>query len=158
MTQLLKDEFPNGERIILAKMSEGEVQTAIKDFIKLCADHGDHIASPVVTKNEDGYVLRLPDSTTYDLFCYWVNYIVYSNKTKRYNDSVVGWYEVPALPLGVWKPFAGQKLMFFIPATDNEFDNVYFTTKDSLCYKQEFAGRCLLKKQKAAIKDYIPRG
>ena len=80
-----------------------------------------------------------------------------SNKNKRYNDSVIGWYEVPATPRGVWEPFAGQKLMFFIPASDEEFDNVYFTTKDNTCYKQVFWGKARLKKQETVLKEYISR-
>lgn len=157
MSQLMNDDQPDGERIILAKMSESEIQTAVKDYMKLCADNDDHIESPVITESAEGFVVRLPNSTTYDRFCFWVNYIIYSNKNKRYNDSVIGWYEVPAAPRGVWEPFAGQKLMFFIPASDEEFDNVYFTTKDNTCYKQVFWGKARLKKQKTVLKEYISR-
>ena len=155
MHQLYADEVVGGERIILAKMSESEIQTAIKDYIKLCEDNDDHAEVPVITKSGDGFVLRYPDSTPYAGFCYWLNYIVYSNKERRYNDNVVGWFEVPVSAHGAWKPFAGQKLMFFIPSSDDEFDNVYFTTEDNVCYKQEFAFRALLKQQKKVFKKYI---
>lgn len=73
---------------------------------------------------------------------------------KSYNKNITGWFEVPLGTKGVWKPFENQRLMFYVPETDTEFDNVYFTTRDNICYKQEFAFRALLLRQEKVYREY----
>lgn len=156
MKSLLENESKSGKRIIIAKhMSEREVRNAIEGFIDINAQNNSIVDRPLVKKREDGvFIIDLPDSTNYDLFCYWVNYVVYSNKEKRYNKNITGWYEVPLGAKGIWKQFENQNLMFYVPETDTEFDNVYFTTKDNICYKQEFAFNALLLKQEKVYREY----
>ena len=145
MNKLLKDEVRKGERIIIAKqMAESEILKAVDDFITLNANNGSPIEKPVLTQDNGDFRLQLPDGTSYDLFCYWVNYLVYSDKEKRHNDNIVGWYEVPSEATGSWTLFSGQRLKFLIPDTDSEYDNVYFITEDHRCYKQEFANEAAL--------------
>ncbi|MBQ2456533.1 MAG: hypothetical protein U0L04_02715 [Bacteroidaceae bacterium] len=142
MNQLIKDEMPNGKRVIMTtNMEKSEVDIAIEDFIKINADGGSPpVERPQIEEREENvFLLYFSASTSYDLLCYWVNYIVYSNKRKRYNNNVTGWYEVASPSKGVWQPFANQKLMLYVPDTDKEYDNVYITTETNDCYKQEFA-------------------
>ena len=153
MNQLSKDESTTGARIIVAEMTETEITQAINDFMVI--NENNHPQRPSVKQSDDRFILQFPDSTPYDLFCYWVNYIVYSNKEKRYNDNVLGWFEVGAGATGAWTQFAGQKLMFFVPESDNEFDNVYFITEDNRCFKQEFDWKGKLKTQNKVMKEYI---
>ena len=156
MDCLLKDETPNGKRVIMTKqMNRAEIENAIEGFIKLNEENGSSIARPTVEpKDNDTFLISFPTSTTYDLFCYWVNYFVYSNREKRYNNHVTGWYEVGAEAKGVWTPFANQTWMFYIPATDTEYDNVYITTESGTCYKQEFSQKAHLVQQKTVHRDY----
>ena len=155
MNRLLEDEVCAGKRIIkITNMSEDEVNKAIEDFMALHSQDGGQIKKPVIKREGNALMLYLEGGTSYDLFCFWVNYLVYSNKDKRHNDDVVGWYEVSPEAKGVWLPFANQALMFFIPATDSEFDNVYFVTKRGECYKQEFAHSAPLIKQEGTIRRY----
>lgn len=152
MNQLINDESTTGSRVIVAEMTEAEITQAINDFMVINEDN--HPQRPSVEQSGDRFILQFPDSTPYDLFCYWVNYIVYSNKNKRFNNNVVGWYEAGAGATGAWTRFAGRKLMLFIPESDNEFDNVYFTTEDNRCFKQEFAGKGQLKAQSKVLKAF----
>lgn len=151
--QLSREETTTGTRIIMADMTETEITQAINDFMIINADNQPQ--RPSVRQSGDRFILQLPDTTPYDLFCYWVNYIVYSDKNQRFNDRVIGWYEVGADATGAWTQFAGQKLMLFIPASDNEFDNVYFTTEDNRCFKQEFGWSAKLKPQGKVLKEYV---
>lgn len=154
MNQLVKDETTTGTRVIFAEMTVTEINRAIKDFMVI--NENNHPTAPSFKLSGDRwFILQFPDSTPYDLFCYWVNYIVYSNKEKRYNNNVLGWFEVSADASGAWTQFAGQKLMLFVPESDDEFDNVYFTTEDNRCFKQEFAWNAKLKPQSQVLKDYI---
>lgn len=154
MERLCQDQT-DGKRIIRAiQMTKSEVENAINDFVKLNEENGSEVDRPQVVQQENAFMLYLPDSTTYDQFCYWVNYMVYSNKDKKYNNNITGWYEVPANAKGVWQQFANQRLMFFIPETDTEYDNVYVMTKDNICYKQEFAFRASFILQSKVYREY----
>lgn len=155
MNCLLKDETPNGKRVIMTKhMNRTEIENAIVAFIKLNEKNGSPIARPTVKpKDNDTFLIYFPNSTTYDLFCYWVNYFVYSNREKRYNNHVTGWYEVGAEAKGVWTPFANQTWMLYIPETDTEYDNVYITTESGACYKQEFSKKAFLIQQNTVYRD-----
>jgi hypothetical protein len=148
----IQDDNAKGKRIIMAtQMSENEIKDAINGFIKLYEENGDKVDRPQVTQLEENtFMLRLPDTTPYDLFCYWVNYLVYSNEKKKYNNNITGWYEVSANA----KLFPSKTLMIYVPETDTEHDNVYVTTKDNLCYKQEFAGDTALIPQEYVYRKY----
>ena len=148
----IQNDNTKGKRIIMAtQMSENEIKDAINGFIKLYEENGDKVDRPQVTQLEENtFMLRLPDTTPYDLFCYWVNYLVYSNEKKKYNNNITGWYEVSANA----KLFPSKTLMIYVPETDTEHDNVYVTTKDNLCYKQEFAGDTALIPQEYVYRKY----
>ena len=148
----IQDDTAKGKRVIMAThMSENEISDAINGFIKLYKGNGDKIDRPQVTQlEENSFLLRLPDTTPYDLFCYWVNYLVYSNEKKKYNNNITGWYEVSAYA----QLFPKQILMVYVPEIDTKYDNVYITTKDNLCYKQEFAGNTALIPQEYVYRKY----
>ena len=155
MDQLLADAMPMGKRIIrLAKMSEEEVKHAIEGFIATYSQGGAAIERPTIEKADNCYSLTFKEGLDYDLFCFWVNYLTYSDKNKRHNEDVTGWFEVSPQAKGAWEPFAGQQLMFFVPTTDKEFDNVVFMTADGTCYKQVFSGKGSLSIQEDKQRKY----
>ena len=155
MNQLLTDAVPTGKRIIrLTKMSEEEVKLAVDGFLAVYSKGGDVIERPTVEKVDACYYLTFPDGLDYDLFCFWVNYLTYSDKNKRHNEDVTGWFEVSSQAKGAWELFAGQQLMVFVPATDKEFDNVAFMTADATCYKQIFSGNGSLVIEENKERDY----
>ena len=77
MNQLIKDEMPNGKRVIMTtNMEKSEVDIAIEDFIKINADDGTPVERPQIEEREGNvFLLYFTSSTSYDLLCYWVNYI-----------------------------------------------------------------------------------
>lgn len=155
MDQLLADAVPMGKRIIqLTKMSEGEVKKAVEGFITTYSQGGNVIERPAIEKSDNCYSLTFKEGLDYDLFCFWVNYLTYSDKNKRHNEDVTGWFEVSPQAKGAWEPFAGQQLMFFVPTTDKEFDNVVFMTADGTCYKQVFSGKGSLSIQEDKQRKY----
>lgn len=155
MDQLLADAVPTGKRIIqLTKMSEGEVKQAVEGFIATYSQGGAAIERPTIDKADNCYSLTFKEGLDYDLFCFWVNYLTYSDKNKRHNEDVTGWFEVSSQAKGAWESFAGQQLMFFVPATDKEFDNVVFMTSDGTCYKQVFSGKGSLSIQEDKQRKY----
>ena len=152
MSQLLNDSEGQGLReIAITGWSEERLNKAVESFIQLYGQNGTSVATPAIRSEEGHYVLILPDDTEYDLFCFWVNHLVYSDKEQRFNDNVTGWFEVAPDAEGSWKPFANQTLMFFIPEADREFDNVFFLTEDERCFKQEFAYKAPLVPQESSF-------
>lgn len=139
METLMRDESISRRYIVTTGMSEQEVKRAINDFLAIYSQDRPIERPTAVKKEGNSFILEMASNVDYSLFCYWVNYLVYSNKEKKYNDNVIGWYEVSPSAKGFWKPYIGQKIKFFIPASDSDFDNVYFMTPDNICYKQEFA-------------------
>ena len=148
----IQDDTAKGKRVIMAtQMNGNEIRDAINGFIKLHEENGDKVDRPQVTQQEENtFMICLPDTTPYDMFCYWVNYLAYSNEGKKYNNNITGWYEVSANA----KLFPSQILMLYVPETDTEYDNVYVTTKDNLCYKQEFGGDSSLIPQEYIYRKY----
>lgn len=140
MNHLIKDETWVGKRVIHAAMSREELDRAIGEFVEMYSTEEKSVQHPTVTQDAEGYTLTLPSTIGYNLFCYWVNHLVYFDEKKRFNKQVTAWYEVPEDAEGAWKPFAGKTLKFFIPESDDDYDDVYFTTKDNRCFRQEMDG------------------
>ena len=141
MDYLKKDETCVGKRIIYVEMmSREQIDCAVDNFIEMYDSEESHVERPYIQATATGFTLTLKNSTTYDLFCYWVNYLVYSDEEKRFNKYVTALYEVPCDAEGVWRQFAGETLKFFIPESDDEYDNVYFITEDNRCFRQEMHG------------------
>lgn len=155
MNQLLADAVPTGKRIMrLTKMSEEEIKTSVDGFIATYSQGGGTIERPAIEKADSCCSLTFKEGLAYDLFCYWVNYLTYSDRNKRHNEDVTGWFEVPAQAKGAWESFAGQQLMFFVPDTDTEFDNVSIMTADGTCFKQVFSGNAPLIPQEDKQRKY----
>ena len=135
-------------------MSEEEIKTSVDGFIATYSGGGGTIERPAIEKADSCCSLTFKEGLAYDLFCYWVNYLTYSDRNKRHNEDVTGWFEVPAQAKGAWESFAGQQLMFFVPATDTEFDNVSIMTADGTCFKQVFSGNAPLIPQEDKQRKY----
>lgn len=134
----IEEELPHGQRIILVKnFSENELRNAINAFINQYKEDRPVLSPPQVRTLENNFLLLFETTLDYRDFCFWVNYLIYSDKNKRHNNDITGWYEV-----GVTSnqhPLANKVLMLFIPESDEEFDNVYIADSLGNCYKQEFA-------------------
>ena len=135
----IEDDAPNSNSIILIQnMSENEIIDAIESFNKMGEenDEGHKYYHPEIERNNNDYLLIFDRNINFISFCYWVNYFVYSDKSKRHNTDITGWYSV-----GWTKnnhPLSNNLLMLFIPESDQDFDNVYFVDRFNNCYKQEF--------------------
>lgn len=129
--------------ILIEEMNEEQLYDAIDEFIGMYKEDMDtsSLEKPFVTRYEKGFLLTFSANIDYNLFCFWVNYLVYSDKKKQERYFVYGWY-----PFGEVESqkesmnFSGKTIMIYIPKEDDEFDNVYIITPDNQYYKNEFAG------------------
>ena len=119
MNHLIKDETWVGKRVIHAAMSREELDRAIGEFVEMYSTEEKSVQHPTVTQDAEGYTLTLPSTIGYNLFCYWVNHLVYFDEKKRFNKQVTAWYEVPEDAEGAWKPFAGKTLQLKLALMGN---------------------------------------
>ena len=135
----IDDDAPSSNSIIrVQNMSKNEIIDAIESFNKMNEEYDEEHKNyiPEIKNFNNDFLLIFDRNINFKSFCYWVNYFVYSDRDKRHNTDITGWYAVGNTNNN--HPLANNVLMLFIPESDNEFDNVYFVDRFNNCYKQEF--------------------
>ena len=151
----LNDKLFDGKgSIFVTNMTKEELLRAIEDFMRIYTQGGHPYTRPAIEEKSQGFLLTFDENIDYFDFCFWVNYLVYSDKAVRHNDHVTGWLQVKDVENENLSIFAHQTLMLYIPSSDSEYDNVYFTTSDGKCFKQEFSNTQLLEEQTTVLKQY----
>lgn len=148
------DELVGKGSIFVTNMTKEELLRAMDDFMKIYTQDGQLYTRPAIEEKAQGFLLTFDDNIDYFAFCFWVNYLVYSDKSVRHNDHVTGWLQLNEIKEEQFRDFAHQTLMLYIPSSDSEYDNVYFTTSNGNCFKQEFSNSQLLIEQKSVLKQY----
>ncbi len=136
----IEEEAPNSYSLILVQnMSENEINDAIESFNKMGKEEDENFEyyTPEIKNCGNNFMLLFSPIINYRDFCFWVNYLIYSDKNKRHNNDITGWYEVGNTKNN--HPLSNKIIMLFIPENDKEFDNVYLVDNLNNCYKQEFA-------------------
>lgn len=151
--------FKGEGSILVTDMTKEGLFKAIDDFINIYTQDGVSYTKPSIRAISQGFLLTFDGDIDYMAFCFWVNYLVYSDKNVKHNEHVTGWLKVKGAEDEILKTFDHQTLMCYIPSSDTEYDNVYFTTSDGQCFKQEFAFRQNLIEQTSIVREYhsMPR-
>ena len=135
----IEDDAPSSNSVIrVQNMSKNEIIDAIESFNKMNEEYDEEHKNyiPEIKNFNNDFLLIFDRNINFKSFCYWVNYFVYSDRDKRHNTDITGWYAVGNTNNN--HPLANNILMLFIPESDIEFDNVYFVDRFNNCYKQEF--------------------
>ena len=135
----IDEDAPSCNSVMLVQnMSKDEIIDVIESFNKMSEEnddeHKDYI--PEIESSNNDFLLIFDRNINFKSFCFWVNYFVYSDRNKRHNTDIRGWYAVGNTNNN--HPLANNVLMLFIPESDQDFDNVYFVDRFNNCYKQEF--------------------
>ena len=99
------------------------------------------------------HFLKISSSVGFYTFSLLINFLTYSEKNRRY--AVTGWYEV-----GTYRTdnknhtFSHKTLMFYIPESDEEYDNAYFVTPEGAHCKQSFGSPTILRVVKSQTREY----
>lgn len=150
----------NSPKIIkITDMTRTELDAAISDFSRLYADAGP-VEIPIIKEDGTDFLLTL-HSTDFNRFCNFLNYLVYSNRNKRFD--VTGWCEVSPLEIDMgyndkrmlFNGMDRAQLMLFIPEDDKDYDLVYFVTPNNACYVNPL-GRPLMRAVYDVLKTYQP--
>ncbi|MBR5029960.1 MAG: hypothetical protein IKX63_02505 [Muribaculaceae bacterium] len=136
----IEEERPGSYSLILVQnMTEKEIVDAIESYNTMGKEEDENFEyyMPEIKNYGNDFLLLFAPTINYRDFCFWVNYLVYSDKNKRHNNDITGWYEMGNTTNE--HPLSNKMLMMFIPESDKEFDNVYLVDNFNNCYKQEFA-------------------
>lgn len=146
-----EDIAADGNRIIrVDNMQSSFLDKVLKEFMKAYKLH-DIVEN--IDGTDDRHFLKISSSVGFYTFSLLINFLTYSEKNRRY--AVTGWYEV-----GKYRTdnknhsFSNKTLMFYIPESDEEYDNAYFVTPEGAHYKQSFGNPTVLRVVKSQTREY----
>ena len=131
-----------------------------KETLKEAYEHFSDISEQEISSIEpdgNGFLLTFTPETDYIAFCYWVNFLVYSDEEKQKRYKVYGWYSFGDVEInGVKQPFSNQTVMMYVDKDDTDHDNISFVTPDGNHYLQPFAISNNLKPIPGGNESYQP--
>mgnify|MGYP001564472531 CR=1 FL=1 len=117
-----------------------DVRKALLQWIDLYSETLEEDFVFELYKNGRGkHIMVADERLKNEQFNYLVNYITYPEDI-TYKVEVKGYTNVSE-PTVFPSEFLGQEIELFIPSTDNEFDNVYWITKENKVYKTDFGAK-----------------
>jgi hypothetical protein len=128
---------PNDKCILIS----GAPQDVLRKEIQAIRDRYD--ASPffILIKmskiSAHEFMLTFPADIDFEMLCYLVNALHYGELPQ--GNRVRAWLTLKPNDEWVTDAMAHKQAMLFIPAFDDEYDNVYLTTSEGMGYKMGFA-------------------
>jgi len=140
-TYLPTPELAENDKVVLVKGAPyQDLKKAVQQFCDRY-NQTDWAAIPRLTRiSETETAITFPRDLSFDVLCFFVNYIYYPNDIFYLDHSEIrAW--ATTRPGDVWVTEKAQKkhVMLYIPKEDDEYDNVYMTTEDGIGYKLGFA-------------------
>lgn len=117
-----------------------DVKKALKQWISLYSDNLP--ASPFFELYKNGrgkHIIHADDKVGNEQFNYLINYLKYPEEID-YKIEIIGYTKINDTNLFP-KNKIGEDIMIFIPDSDDEYDNVYWTGTDNKVYKTDFGGK-----------------
>ena len=128
----------NDKIVVIKGAPYNDIQKAIKQFCNVY-NKKDYAAIPNLIKVSNGeFVITFPHDLTFDMFCFFVNYM-YFPENIFYKADIKAWATSKPNDIWITEKSANKKVMLYIPPDDKEYDNVYLTTQDNIGYKLGFA-------------------
>lgn len=135
--------------ILIDAMSEYQLKDAIAEFVKMYSPSGE-VEIPNVLKEGEGYRLTFSSHVDFELFCWWVNYLVFSDKSRQEIYSVRGWYPFGEVTMnGQPHEFSSKTILLYIPKDDELYNDIYMITPEGKHYQWRFD---------SVVKEISPRG
>ena len=133
-----KNAIDSKRVICVYDMDAKKLSDTVDEFIGLYSDRND-VERPSVSQVGDSFRLTFSSSVDYISICYWVNFLVYADESRKSRYMVRGWYPFGEVELkGERLPFSNQTVMLYVDKDDRMCDNVSFVTPDGNHYLQPF--------------------
>ena len=119
-------------------MSESQLMDAVTEFVQMYSASGE-VEKPGIERDGEEYRLTFSPSVDFELFCWWVNYLVFSDKNKQEIYSVRGWYPFGEVTMnGQPHEFSGKTILLYVPKDDELYDDIYMITPEGKHYQWVF--------------------
>lgn len=120
----------NDKIILIKNISSLDLKRIIEDFSKTY-NYTPAITGIKIKSTSFTDILTFQNDIDFETFCFFLNYLQYPIDIPH-TANVTGWGTFTEYPI------LGEKTMFYIPATDKEYDNVYAVTATKANYKIPF--------------------
>ena len=131
-------QFVENDKIVFIQNENlDDVQKGIQQFCN-AYNQEKYIALPRLYIFEKEYAITFPYNISFMHFCFFVNYMRFSQKPPHKVD-VTAWCSINSNDEWTNNDIVNKKVMLFVPEWDEEYDNVYLTTNDNIGYKMGFA-------------------
>lgn len=128
----------NDKLILISNVNIDELKKALTGFCN-AYNKNDYAALPrITTISPTSFAVTFPYDTDFATFCFAVNYLKYPIDIK-WQSKVIGWVTTKEGDEWITEKTRNKKVMLFLAENDNEYDNVFMTTKDNIGYKLGFA-------------------
>ncbi len=124
---LPKNEKLNDKIISVNNLLVDEVKIAVQNFTNQYQEKKMLKLRPISkisTISSSESVITFPYDIDFEIFCYMINGLIYSNQNKKYNNNVKAWCTVKNTDNWINDIYDNKKAMIFIDKNDAEYDNV----------------------------------
>ncbi|HMK27852.1 MAG TPA: hypothetical protein VK483_17595 [Chitinophagaceae bacterium] len=116
-----------------------DIKKALVQWIDLSSDIlGEGLTFELYKDERGKHIIKADDNLSNEQFNYLLNYLKYPEDIE-YKINITG-YTTITKPTVFPAKRMGEEILIFIPESDDEYDNVYWVTKDSQVYKTDFGG------------------
>ncbi len=129
-----KEDVPNDKIIVAENICIDELKKVIQVSCGFYNNEEFLVSARLTEVDEKTAVITFPFDVDFDVFCYFVNCIIYAHYTKH-EPVIKSWATISANEGEFLKDCYNQKAIFYIPEDDEDKDNVYFTTENNKCFK-----------------------
>lgn len=129
---------PNNKLIIIKNTTLNDARQALQNFCKQYAESGEALFPGISIINNEEIAVTFPYDISFETFCFAVNFLKYPVDV-NWQADVKGWTTMHPGDGWAIPQLFNRKVMLYIPADDNEYDNVFAVTDDNAVYKLDFA-------------------
>ena len=125
-------------QIYVSNVGEEEIERALVDF---CTNYNEEtkLVFPILNiLGTKEFLVTFKKEISFDIMSYLVNYLQYPFEIK-YEPEITGWTTITPSETWIDKELFNKEVMLYISENDDEFDNIYFTTKSNKTYKNSFS-------------------
>ena len=117
-----------------------DIKKALEQWIDPSSDVlGKGLAFGLYKDEKDRHIIKADDDLPNEQFNYLLNYLKYPEEIE-YKINITGFTTITK-PTVFPAERMGEEILIFIPESDDEYDNVYWVTKDNHVYKTDFGGK-----------------
>ncbi|PWG79529.1 hypothetical protein DDR33_15770 [Pararcticibacter amylolyticus] len=128
----------NDKIVIVRGAPYTDIKKAVKQFCDIYNKDDYSLIASLTKISDRDIVITFPYDLTFDMFCFFVNYMYYPNGI-NYKADIKAWATTKPGDVWIAPNLAGKKVMLYIPPEDKEYDNVYLVSNENIHYKLGFA-------------------